>query len=147
MQEGAGGRERERDKHRHQRQAHTPPPQNPGYGAGMSRVASAPAPVLFPILTLGCPSEEQLQNTALNQAGDAPVLFRAGLFGKGSCRWQAGVRVSEPTVSKPSRRTRWQQEAPNRGGGGGEDAEPEAGLSNMAEGMETPRRHVYGLQG
>lgn len=39
-------------------------PYNPGYGAGMSRVASAPAPVLFPILTMRCPSKEQLQHSA-----------------------------------------------------------------------------------
>lgn len=49
-----------------------------------------------------------------------PPLSRAELLGKGSCWWQAGVRVSKPTVSKPSRRMRWQQEAPNPG-----DAEPE----------------------
>lgn len=111
-----GERERERHKHRHQRQRHAPPPQNPGSGAGMSRLAPAPAPVLLPILTVGCPSKERLQNTVLSQAGDGPTLFRAGLFGMGSCRWQAGVHVSKPTVSKPSWCMRWQQEAPNPGG-------------------------------
>lgn len=52
------------------------------------------------------------------------------------------MHVSKPTVSKPSRRMRWQQEAPNWG-----DAEPEAGLSNTAEGWKQPPQHVCSLQG
>jgi len=67
-----------------------------------------------------------------------PTSFRAGLFGKGSCRWQARVPVSKPTA-KPSQCTRWQQEAPNRGGG---DDGPDKDLSNRAE--ET-RKHPSGM--
>lgn len=88
MQEGAGGegereRKRERDKHRHQWQGHASPPQNPGYGAGMSRVASGPAPALFPILTLGCPSKEQLQA----RQGMAP-------FAQGRVTWKGQLPVA-----------------------------------------------------
>lgn len=60
----------------------------------------------------------------------------------------AGVCVSKPTVSKPSQRMRQQQEAPNWGNRRIVLAEPEEGLSNMAELMETPPiLHVCSSQG
>lgn len=77
-------------------------------------------------------SEQRAALKYSTQAGrDAPALFGAGLFGRGSCR----VCVSKPTASKPSQRTRGHQE----------DAEPAEGLSNTAQRMETPPQH--GLQG
>lgn len=144
MQEGAGaGRERKRDTNTGVSGKGTlPHPKTPGYRAGMSRVASAPAPALFPILTLGCPSKEQLQNTALSQAGDGPLCSGQSYLERAAAGGRQGCMLASPQLASPAGARDGSRRHPTGG-----DAEPEEGLSHMAEGMETSPQHICGLQG
>lgn len=64
----------------------------------------------------GLPEQRAAPKCSAQPGRGWPPLSRAELLGKGSCWWQAGACVSKPTVSKPSQRMRWQQEAPSPGG-------------------------------
>lgn len=74
-------------------------------------MASAPAPALFLILTMGCPSKEQLQDTALRQAGDGPHGSGQSYLEGAAAGGKQGCVLANPGLASPAGSRRH----PNRG--------------------------------
>lgn len=99
MQEGAGKREkgRERQTQASAAKARSPIPQPWLWGWGEQGGLS-----LFPILTMGCPSKEQLQNTALSQAGDGPLCSGQSYLEGAAASGKQGCMLANPGLASPA---------------------------------------------